>query len=486
MKYDYDIIIVGAGPSGLAFAQACNYYEDKKILIIDKNNSIGGCHRVNRVNGLFSEHGPRVYSDNYMTFKSLLSKMNLNFYTLFKQYNYPVTSIGKNNIYNIFSIKEYFIIILHTLYLFTNSSYGMNTDLSSFLHENNFNKESINIIDKVCRLTDGAGIDKYTLNEFLNLFNQNYLYNFYQPVLPNDIGLFSFWQKYLEQNCNVTFLLNKKIYYIDKNKVSFLNDTSLTARKIILAIPPLPLLNILNNSNDIIKKSFYSANNFENFEELKKYLSFSSYSTYINITFHWNEKLNLPKLHGFPTNEWGVFWVVQSDYTSFINENSKTVISLGICYLDNIDKVINKTANESNKSELITTAFRQLNDTYKSINYTLPVYSEAIISPNIYHSNGKWINIDTAFIKTKYGNMSYLTGIEGINIIGTHTGHQFYNFTSLESAVSNGVYIANKLYPESKRIYQVQTFTTIKDLVVNTSKILIIIGLIYFILKIKN
>ena len=60
----YDYLIVGAGPCGLALAWYLSKL-NKKILIVEKENTIGGCHRVRRVNGLFTEHGPRIYLDNY-------------------------------------------------------------------------------------------------------------------------------------------------------------------------------------------------------------------------------------------------------------------------------------------------------------------------------------------------------------------------------------------------------------------------------------
>ena len=46
----YDYIIVGAGPSGLAFAQIASRF-NKRILIIEASNEIGGCHSVQRVDG---------------------------------------------------------------------------------------------------------------------------------------------------------------------------------------------------------------------------------------------------------------------------------------------------------------------------------------------------------------------------------------------------------------------------------------------------
>jgi flavin-dependent dehydrogenase len=64
MRY-YDLVIVGAGPAGLALAHTSSSLY-RRILIIDKELEIGGCHRVKRdVDGLFTEHGPRIYLSIY-------------------------------------------------------------------------------------------------------------------------------------------------------------------------------------------------------------------------------------------------------------------------------------------------------------------------------------------------------------------------------------------------------------------------------------
>jgi uncharacterized protein with NAD-binding domain and iron-sulfur cluster len=64
MRY-YDLIIVGAGPAGLALAHTSSSLY-RKILIVDKELEIGGCHRVKRnSDGMFTEHGPRIYLSIY-------------------------------------------------------------------------------------------------------------------------------------------------------------------------------------------------------------------------------------------------------------------------------------------------------------------------------------------------------------------------------------------------------------------------------------
>ena len=71
MKQNYDIIIVGAGISGLACAQKCNE-TSKDFLLIEKSCRIGG-----RVGSVKSERfifdiGFQVYNTAYSTTNKLL------------------------------------------------------------------------------------------------------------------------------------------------------------------------------------------------------------------------------------------------------------------------------------------------------------------------------------------------------------------------------------------------------------------------------
>ena len=85
VSFKYDTIIIGSGVAGLAFANySLEANSNQNILIIEKDNIIGGCHKVNRKKYkdeyYFCEHGPRVYINNYVNFMMLLKSMNLNFF----------------------------------------------------------------------------------------------------------------------------------------------------------------------------------------------------------------------------------------------------------------------------------------------------------------------------------------------------------------------------------------------------------------------
>ena len=458
----YDYVIIGAGPSGLALAQCCSR-KGERILIIEKENTIGGCHRVRRVKYknavgdtemIFTEHGPRIYSDTYSVFQELLKEMNVDFYDLFKRYKFNITEIGGQTILSVLSIKEIGLLTLQFLYLSFDNTFGESTNLYDYLRQNNFSENSLEMIDRICKLSDGGGHHKFTLNKFLQLVNQQLFYSLYQPTKPNDVGLFKIWYDFLKSR-KVDFLFNTTIKSINTNvktkNVEFIsinddsgNNLDIYTKNLILAIPPKSLYNLLIKENDLIKNSFGS--------DLKYFSEENAYTEYISITFHWDTSLKLKKIYGFPKSAWGVAFVLLSDYMKFDQSTSKTVISAAVTITDKKSPSINKTANECTKEELIIEVFNQLKLAYGN-DLDIPILS--VLSPGVYYdsSSKMWISKDTAFIASnKYKPLPFKSPtVHNLYTLGTHNGKSLYKFTSLEAAVSNAVVLSNELQKQQKQ-----------------------------------
>ena len=466
----YDCIIIGAGPAGLTFATLAN--KNEKIMIIEKDNVIGGCHKVNRKKYeneyYFCEHGPRVYISNYVNFKMILNKIGLRFKDLYVRNKKTTFEMLYNDVIktNIYTLNENLSIMKEFFNLLLDPNYAKNISMKEFLTINNFTEKAIDYTDRTCRIMDGGDINKISLNTFLHVMNETLLYNTYQPILPNDEGLFYIWKRYLNQ---IEIKLNTPITKIEENDslitVTSKDGNKYYAKKLILAIPPENLNKILINSPD----------NINTINDLDIYANNTKYNEYISITFHWNFKLDLETLSFSNNSDWGITSIILSDYMKFKENNSKTVISCNITLIDNKSKVINKTANEcKDKNEIIYETYRQLKDIYK----TLPIPTLAFI--NNYYENGAWESNETAFIKTP--NNNYLRNnklSDNIYLLGTHTGNSKVHFTSMESAITNAIELVNKIYDTN---YIIKRPYTIKDVII-IFIIIIIIIIILFIIK---
>lgn len=448
-KMDY--CIIGAGPCGLTLAWILSK-NNFKVTIIDRENDIGGCHRVRRVkdnnDNFFTEHGPRIYLSSFLNTIKWFRDMDMDFFKYFSKYNFNFSSIGDRSIKNI-KFFELFWFGYESIRMIFNDLYSKQITCLDFMEKHNFSLDTIDYIDRICRLTDGVGSDKYTLFEFLQLINQNGLYSIYQPNKPNDIGIFHKIKSKLINN-GVKFIFNTKINNIivdkhDSNKISHItglskhNTFGLYANNFIFAIPPVNLVQIIQN-NPFVK------NSFGQFDIIKQWAHFNNYNIYVSITFHWNQNLQLPKVWGFPLSDWGIAYIVLSDYMTFDNQQSKTVISCCITKPEAISTNINKTIDQCSNQELINETFRQL-----KINFpNLQTPTKSFISPGDYKFNNKWLTKDTAYMMTtdiaNHNPIQFASVMfNNLYSVGSHNRYSKYHFTSMESAVTNAIAVSSQL-----------------------------------------
>jgi hypothetical protein len=445
-------IIVGAGPAGLTLAWLLR---KKRPIIIEKSAQIGGCHSVRRQKGQFSEHGPRVYSSTYVTTAKLLNDLGSDFNELFTPYKFAPASIGGKTLGSISAYEIFQLAVTYTSAVIW-PTYYKNQSMREYCKD--FLPETIDYFDRLCRLTDGAGLENYSVYKFLQLLNQNIGYQFYQPKSPNDEGLFKVWGDALARE-GVEIILSaeveKILYDMSVTGVVF-NGKILRSDTVILAVPPKVI-------SKLCKDGVF---NPVSGNTLSKWAIDNSYIDYCTITFHWNKKIDITSKWGFPATDWGIASLVLSDY---FNTND-TIISVGITRVDSPTKTaagIYQTARNATDEILIAETFRQLNYIY-----ALPQYDSAVI--------GSRIGSESAYIQSA-ADPSPLPShgsITGLYNVGTQNGESQYSFTSMETAVVNAVALANKIGGE---YFSIETQWTLNSRILF---VVVVICIIYFLINV--
>jgi hypothetical protein len=451
MEYDY--IIVGGGPTGLALAQLLSFKREC-VLLLEKRDYLGGCHGVTRVHdGMMTEHGPRIYIDNFIMFTQLLNDMGVQFDDLFVKYNFSTASMMLEAL-RVLSLREMATLIWSFMTL--NDSFKEIT-LLEYLSSHDFSKASIDILDRIGRLTDGGSADTYTLFSFLQILNQNFLHGIYQPRVPNDVGLFRIWEDALVKRGVViakNAVIDEFIVNADAAAVTgvVVRDARMNANgnpakpvlcgcnKIILACPPQEVQRILNEHPEL---GAAFGPDFDRFQHHAQYLP------YISVIFHWRTKLNVPKIWGYPRTAWGVGNIVLSDYMDFNDPRSRTVISAVITMPDapSDNAHMKVSANDiGDKRGVMNEVFRQLKQIYPD----LPDPDYQFLTQSAYDADQRrWVPFNHAFMTTTHGyvpNRSEL--FVNLYNCGVQNGNSSYSFTSMESSVVNAIHLAKELQPE--------------------------------------
>jgi hypothetical protein len=444
-----DLVIIGGGPSGMTLAHVISQSQRTpsiSITILEKESSMGGCHRVSRVdrNGemLFTEHSPRVYTDRYVTFDRLLKDLNVTFKDVFVKYDFAIADIGQKNILRHLSLSETFALGVAFMRLCLNSNYGKDVSVDTFTFEHNFSDTARYVIDRVCRLTDGAGMDRYSLNQFLQGINQ--FSTLYQPRYPTDEALFPMWEEFLKRQ-NVSLQKSATVFKLEKHKdqdqAGYIvhyrrkgKNELIEAKQVVLALPP--------RSMDLLLKNSMMEDDVFN-HPMTSYAEQTEYNKYIAMTFHYDTKLRLPKVHGFPGSEWGIVFIVLSDYMTFAEHQSQTVISLSITDLRTKSERLGKRADECDDDELEEALWYYLRSTFPNI-------PKPVVAIRSVEKDSAFINVTgtkpLSFASARYHNLFN---------VGSQNGYSPYSFTSMESAVTNAVVLANIMYPDTKRQYRV-------------------------------
>jgi hypothetical protein len=338
---------------------------------------------------------------------------------------------------------------------FIRFSFGLSPiePIGDWMNKRGISERTKNVVDRLCRMTDGSDSSRYLLTSFLSIFNQNFFYSFQQPILPMDKGLIAAWEGRLQSNPNLKILKGEEVLSILPGIV-LTDKRIIKAKKIIFAMPPQYVVEIIKRSggynpfsNWKIRDFTVPTNDIFDFAEKTKYIKYTS------ITFHFKNRMDLTTPWGLAKDsKWGIVFIRLSDYMKDIEPGTKDVFTIAITKHDT-PGLNGKRADECTDSEIKQETWDEMNEIFH-----FPEKPEKIL---IYHGD------DKAFVQTVEGFGEW-EGTDDVFMISTHAGHSPYVFTSMESAVSNAIWLYNKLTGANrpiKTLWSVDVFVVLLVLI---------------------
>ena len=438
MALHTDYCIIGGGPSGLALAWYLAH-QGRRVVVVERAATLGGCHRVDRVQGQMTEHGPRIYSSAYINTQMWLQDMGTSWDDHFVEYPYTLSGITRHVLGQL-SFREWWVLTQAFMQLPWRETFR-DTSMQTFMQTHAFHTESQDLIQRLCLMTDGADADRYTVFEFLQLINQHTWYSFYQPRQPTDKGLFAFIQSKLE-SLGVIILLNRTVVSWQTssmvNAIQLHDHSLIFAQSYIFACPPRHLLEFLSH------QPIPSQDAFGPLDTLNHWVKATDYTLYISVMAFWDSHIVIPSRVGLLNSPWGITYIVLSESMTFPRG---TVISFAITRPDVVSPHTQKNAHAMNEYDLKQEVIRQF---MVMIDHPIPSPTQLLVPPGLYKNHDPihptWMTQDTAYVLTPQSSPSPLPSqspmFPNVYSLGTHNHHHTYHFTSMESAVTNAMVMA--------------------------------------------
>jgi glycine/D-amino acid oxidase-like deaminating enzyme len=476
MRATYDVIVVGAGPSGLAVAQGCARHGGLRVLVVDKEATVGGCHRVRRVNGgLFTEHGPRIYSTNHRTLSVFLRDAGI----VESQFRPARVQIPMG----LAQLDLWSMVCMAATTAWTTTvwpDHGKSESMAHYCARHGFSPRARDAVDRICRLTDGAGAERYTVFEFFNLVHQHAFYRVTEPRQPTDTGLLAEWRSALEATGLVEFRLGCSVTRVDARDAGGVvtlrtqaagraeGVEELAADRVVLAVPPESMVAVLRRCGSPVSTAFGPL------DMLDAWSHATSYQDYVSFTMHFGASdasaVDAATRTSPSPTAWGVAGVPLSRFMPFVDlgKPGVPVLSCIVTRLDARSLETGLTANETrDRDALLREAVRQVREMYPG----LPQPSVALLSPGAFlNAHGEspsshWDDVDTAFVRTP--GAAFLPqqspSVPWLWNVGCHNGFQKYQFTSIEAATSNAAALLHAWFPASRQAYPILAPFELRD-----------------------
>ena len=426
---NYDIVIIGGGPAGIATALMLES-TGKRILVIEREKIMGGCWRVEWQDGkYYTEHSPKISTDQNIRFSALCSHLKV-----------------KNSYANTYSQAS----SLSSTYRTTIKSltYADILKLLSGMIISRFieNKQTVDEFSE--HLSDKGKKALYVLSVALastpdRVMMQD-IYNEGFKIPPNIIQLkepeswINAAHKHFTDSKNITLKLGLEANSISKNqKGEFIINNMFTANKVILALPPNGLRQLLSGCSNELKS------NWMPYDKFKKWSLESEYHS-IGFQLHFSEDIEYKSEWCWSCQgEWNIIILPMSKYLKEYSRDDEiqTVWSCTLIDQSNFSSRLKKTISQCSLQEIENEVLWQLR--LSAVPKKITFYD------GLTHVDGKYHSKDTGFIRQKFGTLPHTGKIPNLHIVSTVNKS---GVITIESALESAWQFVKEHYPGCEKI----------------------------------
>lgn len=413
----FDYILVGGGPTAMALA---TYLPGTKI-ILEKREHMGGCHKVQRdAEGLFCEHGPRVYSGSFVNFRAFLETHGISWDDAFRTVAYAPDHIDGKRWYQWMGWRALVGLTIATMayMLFLPQT----ESVSSFLDQWRVtDARERRLFDTVCRFSDGAGSDAYRLDQFIAGFDFHSLGKFYVPKESLDTGVWARVTESLRTRHNVSIRTNTSVQtvLVDRGRAAGVRTrdggTYLAGTAVILCVPPQSMSSIMRASGLV---------DFRDIATRTAYIPYDSYC----LHFHPGPEPVLATTPGFVDTPWGLIYID----LGHIGGSSTRVLSVAVTRVHERSPVTGLSSRDSSADQVVGELVRQLPLTDHARDRLIKVVPTPEGEHAYMHVPGTEVTIPSTHPQ-----------VQGLAMVGIANGTSRYPFTSIESAVQSAMHFCS-------------------------------------------